>query len=127
MNEIIHKIEEKYGSLLMSDGSKFILGLQSFAELYNDLYAAYSRWFTQPFMITEFASSSVGGDKAAWINNMFTSIKRFDRIKMAVWWDGCDWDANGNIARPYFLDETPATHEAFKKGIKLPWNTDIYA
>ena len=35
MNEIIHKIEEKYGSLLMSDGSKFILGLQSFAELYR--------------------------------------------------------------------------------------------
>ena len=100
---------------------------QSFAELYNDLYAAYSRWFTQPFMITEFASSSVGGDKVAWINNMFTSIKRFDRIKMAVWWDGCDWDANGNIARPYFLDETPATQNAFKKGIKLPWNTDIYA
>lgn len=35
MNEIIHEIEEKYGSLLIKDGSKFLLGLQSFAELYR--------------------------------------------------------------------------------------------
>ena len=35
MNEIIHEIEEKYGSLLIRDGSKFLLGLQSFAELYR--------------------------------------------------------------------------------------------
>lgn len=35
MNEIIHEIEGKYGSLLIRDGSKFLLGLQSFAELYR--------------------------------------------------------------------------------------------
>ena len=78
-------------------------------------------------MITEFASSSIGGDKEAWMKNMFAEIKKLNRIKMAIWWDGCDWDANGNIARPYVLDETPATYEAFKKGIQLPWDTDVYA
>ena len=100
---------------------------QSFNELYSELYTAYCKWFSQPLMITEFASSSIGGDKEAWMKNMFAEIKKLNRIKMAIWWDGCDWDANGNIARPYFLDETPATYEAFKKGIQLPWDTDVYA
>ena len=34
-----------------------------FDTLYDPLYAEYARLFKQPMMITEFASSSVGGDK----------------------------------------------------------------
>ena len=100
---------------------------QSFSELYDNLYSDYCQWFSQPFMITEFASSSVGGDKAAWIDDMFLRMQNFSRIKIAIWWDGCDWDANGNIARPYFLDETQDTLEAFRKGIRSSWNVDVYA
>ena len=78
-------------------------------------------------MITEFASSSVGGDKAAWMTDMFSKIKSYGKVRLAVWWDGCDRDADGNIARPYFLDETPEMLEVFRKGIIKPWNTDVYA
>ena len=100
---------------------------QSFGELYDAMYRSYCEWFTQPFMITEFASSSVGGDKAAWMTDMFSKIKSYGKVRLAVWWDGCDRDADGNIARPYFLDETPETLEVFRKGIIKPWNTDVYA
>ena len=87
---------------------------QSFPELYEDLYREYDALFAQPFMITEFACSSIGGDKAAWTREMLDTIGRYDRIRLAVWWDGCDYDAGGNVSRPYFIDDTPGVLEAFR-------------
>ena len=73
-------------------------------------------------MITEFGSSSYGGDKVAWIENMFDCIDDFDNLKVAVWWSYADFDTRegkeGIAARPYFLDETSETLEAFAKGRK---------
>ena len=100
---------------------------QEFYQLYNTMYYNYCAWFNQPFMITEFSSASAGGDKAQWIKNMFETIENYKRIKVAVWWDGCDWDAYGNVSRSYFLDETDAVLKAFKKGITKPWSFDSYA
>lgn len=36
---------------------------EEFDQLYAPIYAEYTRIYNQPLMITEFASSSVGGDK----------------------------------------------------------------
>lgn len=99
----------------------------TFTELYSQLYNNYSVWFEQPFMITEFASSSTGGDKVEWMNDMFGKINGYSRIKLAIWWDGADKDAYGNIARSYYLDESKETLDAFKKGIQKPWFFDVYA
>lgn len=97
-----------------------------FSELYDSIYAEYQKLYRQPMMITEFASSSVGGDKNQWIRNMFAHIKSYPDIKVAIWWDGCDWDANGNVARPYFIDETPDIIKTFKQQLRdLFW--DVYA
>jgi len=99
-----------------------------FAELYDPLYAKYTALYNQPMMITEFASSSVGGDKNQWIKEMFTHIESYPDIKMAVWWNGCDWDAGGNVARPYFIDETPQIVQTFKELLnKKPLFWDVYA
>ena len=73
-----------------------------------------------PFIITEFASSSVGGDKAGWITDMFATLKKYKNIKLALWWSSADYDFSKSppeLARPYWLDETDATVEAFKKGV----------
>lgn len=86
-----------------------------FKDLYDSMYWGYLTLFDKPMMITEFASSSVGGDKNQWVINMFEHIKYYDKIKVAIWWDGCDWDASGNIARPYFIDEFPQLIETFKR------------
>ncbi len=97
-----------------------------FKELYDPVYAKADVLYSQPFMITEFASSSVGGDKNQWIRNMFAEIDSYPRIKVAVWWDGCDWDAYGNIARPYFIDETPQIIQTFRELLnKKPWHWDV--
>ncbi len=97
-----------------------------FAELYDPIYAKATALYSQPLMITEFASSSVGGDKNQWIRNMFAHMESYPSIKVAVWWNGCDWDANGNVARPYFIDETPQIVQTFKELLnKRPWYWDV--
>lgn len=90
-----------------------------FDKMYDDLYKRYSAQYEKPLMITEFSSSSVGGSKEDWVKNMFQHIGKYDRIKVAVWWDGCDWDAEGNVARSYFIDETDELVQIFRENLAL--------
>jgi mannan endo-1,4-beta-mannosidase len=91
---------------------------RDFADIYPDLCDDYGRHFDKPFMITEFSSNSVGGDKVAWINAMFEQIKKLDRIKVAVWWSGVDFDQNGQPGRIYLIDESEAILDTFKQRLK---------
>lgn len=88
-----------------------------FEQMYGPLYQKYAALYEKPLMITEFSSSSVGGSKEDWVANMFREISRYDRIKVAVWWDGCDWDAEGNVARSYFIDETESLVRIFRENL----------
>lgn len=90
---------------------------RSFERIYDEIYYEYANRFSQPLMITEFGSSSHGGDKPAWIQDMFTKIHKYDRIKLAVWWSGVDWDTKGNPARIYKIDESASVIEAVKNGL----------
>lgn len=45
---------------------------------------------------------------------MFLNIGKYPLIKVAIWWHGCDWDSEGNIARPYFINESPDLLDVFK-------------
>lgn len=95
---------------------------RTFDEIYAEPYEKYMHVFSEfPFIITEFASSSIGGDKPAWIRDMFKSIKKYDNVKMALWWSSADYDMREatykTLARPYFLDETEETTKAFREGI----------
>lgn len=94
---------------------------RTFDEAYADLYADYSERFNQPFMITEFSSSSIGGDKVKWFNDMFKAIKGYDKIKFAVLWNGTDWDVKDGEkipARQYRIDENEDVIEAVKNGLQ---------
>ena len=86
---------------------------RSFHEIYDAYYADYCTWFTQPMMITEFSCSSIGGDKTAWVREMLDGLQTMPRVKMAVWWDAGDMDADGNIARAYFIDDSEELVELF--------------
>ena len=90
---------------------------RSFTEIYTPLYNEYNSLFKQPMMITEFGSNSAGGDKIAWIRNMFTNIEGLPNIKAAIWWNGVDYDGDGNPGRIYRLDETDETLAAFRQGL----------
>lgn len=95
---------------------------KTFDDIYGNIYEHQQKTYSNfPWIITEFASSSVGGDKAAWINDMFKSIKDYPNIRMAFWFNSADYYKNedGKIvpARPYWLDENEKTLNAFKKGL----------
>ncbi len=99
---------------------------REFEDIYDAIYDEYTPFFSSfPWMITEFASSSVGGDKTLWINNMFSCIDKYRNLKIAVWFDYADYDYReeglSKVARPYFLDETPETLQAFKNGLHIKY------
>ncbi len=48
---------------------------------------------------------------------MFRSIGKYDKIKVAVWWDGIDLDENGEIARSYRLEDEDVV-KVFKRNLK---------
>ncbi len=90
---------------------------RSFEEVYDWLYAEYAALFKKPLIITEFACSAIGGDKVAWVRDMFEKFDKYPLIKIAIWWNGIDWDSNGNPARIYRLDTDAQLIETFKNGL----------
>ena len=90
---------------------------RDFTTIYDEIWTLYEPHFSRfPWIITEFASSSYGGDKTAWIDEMFAHIGDYPNIKLAVWFSAADYDGE-TPARPYWLDETPETLAAFRRGL----------
>jgi hypothetical protein len=97
---------------------------RSFKEIYDNLAHDYRKLYSKyPWIITEFASSSVGGDKEQWIKDMFIQICKYPEIKIAVWWSYADFDysegSEGIPARRYWLEEKIEYLEAFKEGLGI--------
>lgn len=93
---------------------------REFEDIYDQIWEEYQPHFASfPWIITEFASSGIGGDKVEWIEEMFEHIGDYPNIRIAVWFSFADFDdANGGVpARTYWLDETPQTLEAFRRGL----------
>lgn len=90
---------------------------REFREIYTPLYTEYTTIFDKPLMITEFGANSYGGDKPAWIRQMFKNMKEFSRIKVAIWWSGVDLDSEGRPGRIYRLDENESVLNAFREGL----------
>ena len=72
------------------------IGWRSFAEVFATGYDRITRLGDQPVWIAEFASADEGGDKAAWVEEMFATTG-FDRIEALVWFDE-DKEADWRIA-----------------------------
>ncbi len=90
---------------------------REFDVIYDEIESLYAPHFSKfPWIITEFASSSIGGDKVAWIENMFAHIRDYPNLKIAVWFSYADFDGD-TPARPYWLDETEGSLAAFRTGL----------
>ncbi len=93
---------------------------RSFSEAYDHFYYDYIDRFTHPMMITEFSSASLGGDKAQWFEKMFNTIEKYDRIKLAVLWNGQDYDMTSEertVSRNYKIDEEASVINAVRNGL----------
>ncbi len=91
---------------------------RSFDEIYPKLYSSYKNTFDYPMMITEFGSNNFGGDKAEWVRDMFAKIPEYDRIKIIIWFNGTDMDANGKPARVYRMDTGDVVQQVFEENLK---------
>lgn len=90
---------------------------RTFEAIYQPIYERALRINEKPLMITEFACSATGGDKPEWVEDMFEVLHKFDKIKMAIWWSGADYDGD-EVSRPYFIDDPVETLDILKKELK---------
>lgn len=91
---------------------------KEFGELYDNLYHNSLKKYDMPFMITEFASATAGGNKQKWIQDMLNHIEKYSNIKIAVWWNHADYSSNGEIARSYFINDNKQNINIFKEYFK---------
>ena len=87
---------------------------RTFDEIYAPVYERALRINEKPMMITEFSCSSVGGDKVGWLEDMFTALPKYDKIKVGIWWHAADFNGDA-IARPYFMDTPDGMLDVFDK------------
>lgn len=122
-NEYVHV----FGITGYNTGNYFeeVFGEQwrEFEEIYDHIDQKFGDTFGKfPWIITEFASSSVGGDKAEWIRNMFRVLPKYPHIKMAFWFSSADYDFREGhlytVSRPYWLNETEETARAFSESVR---------
>ena len=87
---------------------------RSFDEIYAPIYEKAIRLNEKPIMITEFSCSAIGGDKIAWIEDMFNVLPKYDKIKVGIWWHATDYNGE-ELSRPYFMDTPYGTMDVFDK------------
>lgn len=89
---------------------------REFNAIYQPLYNEYLlKYPGKPFMITEFSSSELGGNKVDWVNQAMASLSSYPNIRIAVWYDQTDGQ------RLYRIDSTPQAKEAFRQGLTNPY------
>ncbi len=62
-------------------------GWLSFEQVFGDAYNRLSKLGPQPIWIAEVGSAPDGGDKAAWVRDMWATARNWDRLEGLVWFD----------------------------------------
>jgi len=94
---------------------------RSFSEAYDAFYYDYEAHFKHPMMITEYSCSTSGGNKSEWFTDMFNTISKYKKIKIAVLWNGQDFDMtkpDKTISRNYRLDQDNNVIKALTEGLQ---------
>jgi len=86
---------------------------QSFDSVFGPTLSALQQISTRPIVIGETASTEVGGDKAAWVNQFFGSLAAQPRIKAFVWF-------NLNKETDWRIESSSAAKAAFAAGVADP-------
>ncbi len=62
-------------------------GWQSFESVFGEAYKRLTRLGPQPVWIAEVGSAPQGGDKAAWVRDMWKTARTMPRLEAIVWFD----------------------------------------
>ncbi len=94
---------------------------RSFTDLYSAAYSSVTALSAKPVFVAEIACSTSGGDKAAWIADMFETIpNRFPRIVGITWF-------NADKERDWRVESSLDTLAAFVTGMNSRAWTNIAA
>jgi len=92
---------------------------RDFRSIYDEFMPEYDEIFPDyPKMITEFGSSTIGGNKDEWVEDMFEAIREYD-LKAAIYWNGTDYTADGGEARIYRFEDDPTVIDVFRKYLNI--------
>jgi beta-mannanase len=107
---------DAYVDYLAIDGYNFGTGSswstwRSFSDVFGASYATVTKLSSKPLVITEIGCSTSGGDKAAWIADMFRVLPTsFPRINGIVWF-------NVDKERDWRIESSAEALSAFKNGL----------
>jgi len=87
-------------------------GWQTFREVFQNAYDRLAKLGPQPIWITEVGSAPEGGDKAAWVRDMFAKAAGMSRLRAIVWF-------NENKERDWRAGSTPRVAAAFRPRARL--------
>jgi hypothetical protein len=74
---------------------------------------------TKPMILAEVGSTEAGGDKAAWITEMFASLpRRFPAVRGVVWFDKVERGPGKKT--DWALESSKAAERAFGRGLTRP-------
>jgi mannan endo-1,4-beta-mannosidase len=99
-------------------GSNASWGWQSFDTLFHDPYCALTKGTGRPMLLDEISSSERGGDKAAWIADMYARMKAYDRIRGFVWFDDAKYEVEIHGRMDWALDSSASSLTAFETGAR---------
>jgi beta-mannanase len=83
---------------------------QSFAQVFTPTIVQVQALTRRPILVTEVASATTGGDKAAWMADMFATLRRTPAITGYIWF-------NAVAEQDWRIDSSPATTAAFRTGL----------
>ena len=98
---------------------------KSFETIYNDIFNKNEPFFKEwPCIISEFGCGSGSENEhadsqAEWVKGMFDCFEegKFPNIKVAVWFNGNDYNIDGSVSNRYVLKTSnDKTMKAFKDG-----------
>ncbi len=96
----------------MYNTQTWVSSWQSFEEVFRYSYDVMTARTNKPFMVSETASTELGGNKAAWITSTFDMLPtRFPRIVSITWFNlvkETDWR----------VQSSPASLQAFSSGMR---------
>jgi 5-hydroxyisourate hydrolase-like protein (transthyretin family) len=85
---------------------------KSFETVFQKPYSEMTKLSKKPLIVAETGTTHKGGDKKAWITDMFNVIpKKFPRIVGIVWMEA-------NLARDWRIGTSSANMSAFKTGLQ---------
>jgi hypothetical protein len=84
---------------------------QSFAQVFEPGLAELTTLSSRPVYVAEVGCPEVGGDKAAWITDMWSTLDRHPEVRGLTWFDlakEADWR----------IDSSPESLQAFRAGVQ---------